>query len=310
MSPEDCAAVVHAHASRVQGWAAKYAPKGVDPRDVAQEVFRVFYARREDVVAPAVRDFLHTTTWNVCLDLKKRAARRARLGEVLVDVVPDVPASIDIEATLAGAELHEHLREAMERLAVQERRVTQRIVVDGVSAADVAREEKLPESTVRSRLRSALDRVRRGLLRERREEKARTGGYASWGLMWAVVGWNARTVAWVARARALFTKAWPKFVAFAGAVTGVSAIVASVALLTGGAPAGAALQVDAEELPAVAFEAPLLSFEPSVPRAPSSVEKAEPANTAPERPALGPRRRHDAHAHFEQQAFGDAAKRP
>jgi len=310
MTYDDCARAVQTHSARVQRWAAAYAPPGTDPRDVAQDVFRVLVVHRDHVALPAVREWLHTTTWNVCLDLKKKARRRARRGEVLVDVVPDVPASVDLEKTLVSAQMVPIVRKALAEVEPHRRRVVEAVIREDRSIREIAASERVPESTARTWYRTAIEDLRGIFARWRAAEQRQTGGSTSWGLMGVVVGWNARAVAWWARARALLTRAWPKLLAFAGAATGVSGVIAAVALLTGGAPASVALPLDVEELPAIAFAAPFLTFEPSVPAAPSSVEKpGTPVYTAPERPALGPRRRHDAHAHFEQQAFGDAAPR-
>lgn len=204
------------------------------------------------------------------------------------------------EDTARSREMAAAVREGLSHVAAPRREVLVAVALEDRSLAEVAREQGISPDTAQSRHDAAEKDLRAVMERGRASEKRMSKGFTSWAAMWAILDWRARVVAWMTRAKALLVKAWPKVLAFAGAVTGIGVIVAG---LSGAPPAAPDVVVG---LPAVAIDAPVLTSKLAVPMAPHDADRsAAPARVAP---ALGSRRRHNEHVFFEAQRFG--TKRP
>jgi RNA polymerase sigma-70 factor (ECF subfamily) len=269
--------------------------------DVVQSVFEALARDAHRIDVGAVAAWLRKVTRSKVVDYVR--ARREMLSDP-----PEPPSEQpDPEATLRSRELAAEVRRALDEVVSSRRRILVGVALEDRSLADVARAEGIPEGTARSRLEQGARDLRMKMERRRTAERDRTGGFTSWGIMWAILGWRAHALTWVARARALFLRAWPKLTSFAAMVTGIGAIVGMANLVTGG-PARAALLPVEEQLLEVDFEAAPLAFDAPAPWAPSCTETPEPVRA--ESSAARSRDRHDIHQHFEREAFGDAAKRP
>lgn len=294
MTPAEHDFVARSYRPAVRGWVSSCV-SARDTDDVTQEVFarlakgyaKVEYARAEQ--------WLRAVARSCVVDY----ARKRR--EVLSDPPEPTSAAPTPEDTLRSREMAAAVQAALGGVVVSRRRVLAAVAIEGRSVAEVAREEGIPESTAQSRVDQGARDLRAVMERQRaKEAHSNSGGFTSWAAMWAILDWRARVVAWMTRAKALLVKAWPKVLAFAGAVTGIGVIVAG---LSGAPPAAPDVVVG---LPAVAIDAPVLTSKVAVPMAPSgAVRSVAPARVVP---ALGLRRRHDAHAFFEEQRFGE--KRP
>jgi RNA polymerase sigma factor (sigma-70 family) len=155
-------------------WASDYVD-AQDAEDVAQTALEVLLRRAADIHTDAAYEFLRVTVWRAASSLR-RAQR-----EVLTDAERPDPGP-DPETTLASAEVSQAVRDAVARMPESRRRVVVEII-DGRTVADVARDEGIPESTARDRLRAGEDDLRADLTRQRAAEKRKSGS-TSWCPMW------------------------------------------------------------------------------------------------------------------------------
>jgi RNA polymerase sigma-70 factor (ECF subfamily) len=117
--------------------------------------------------------WLYTITRNLCIDqLRKRALRKhasldeARRGEegdgpTLGEQTADARASVEREAT--GTELKERIAKAVETLPDEQREVFLMREVSNLPFKEIAEITGVPENTVKSRMRYALERLQQAL---------------------------------------------------------------------------------------------------------------------------------------------------
>jgi RNA polymerase sigma-70 factor, ECF subfamily len=129
--------------------------------DITQEVFLQLWNNAEqfDADRGKLRTFLLTRTHGRCVDvIRSRNARAAREDRVSDDRSASVPDPLDAELTaLTEAEL---VREAIDNLPPEERTVLHLAYFGANTYREVARILELPEGTVKTRMRSALKRLR------------------------------------------------------------------------------------------------------------------------------------------------------
>jgi RNA polymerase sigma factor (sigma-70 family) len=170
-------------------WASDYVD-AQDAEDVAQTALEVLLRRAEAIHPDAAYEFLRVTVWRAA------SSHRRAQREVLTDAERPDPGP-DPEVTLASAEVSQAVRDAVARMPESRRRVVVEII-DGRTVADVARDEGIPESTARDRLRAGEDELRADLTRQRAAEKRKSGS-TSWMLMpWAIdvrTWWRRATMA-------------------------------------------------------------------------------------------------------------------
>jgi RNA polymerase sigma-70 factor (ECF subfamily) len=143
-----------AHAVRLSGGDRQRA------EDLVQETLLRAW-RNPDALDPergAVRSWLFTTARNLAIDAWRR--RSARVGEVVMDVIPEPPPSAD-EADRAVEAWT--VSEALGRLSSSHREVLVECFYQGRSVAEAAARLGVPPGTVKSRTHYALRSLRMAL---------------------------------------------------------------------------------------------------------------------------------------------------
>lgn len=289
MTPQEHEHVARSYRPAVRGWVSRcVSARDVD--DVTHEVFVRLARSFVKVDVARAEAWLRHAARSCVVDY----ARKRR--EDLTDPPPPPSEQPDPEQTLRSKQLAAAVQEGLRSVAAPRRDVLVAVALEGRTVADVAREQGIPETTAQSRMEQGA-RDLRAVMERTRAAKKRRGGFTSWGVMWAILDWRLRALAWLARVKALALRLWPKAVGFVAAATGIGAIVGAVTMIVDSARADPL----AEEVPAVAFETRPLAFAVDPPMAPSSVERPV--------EVVRPRRRHDEHAHFEREAFGAASGR-
>ena len=142
--------------------------------DVVQEAFvRVVQNAADFKHEARFTTWVYTITRNLCIDqLRKRALRKhpsldeSRAGEegdgpTLGEQMPDGRASVEREAT--GTELRERIARAVETLPDEQREVFLMREVSNLPFKEIAEITGVPENTVKSRMRYALERLQQAL---------------------------------------------------------------------------------------------------------------------------------------------------
>jgi RNA polymerase sigma-70 factor (ECF subfamily) len=142
--------------------------------DVVQETFvRVVQNAAEFKHEARFTTWVYTITRNLCIDqLRKRALRKhpsldeARAGEdgdgpTLGEQTADPRASVEREAT--GTELKERIARAVDTLPDEQREVFLMREIANLPFKEIAEITNVPENTVKSRMRYALERLQEAL---------------------------------------------------------------------------------------------------------------------------------------------------
>jgi RNA polymerase sigma-70 factor, ECF subfamily len=127
--------------------------------ELAQDVFLTAWrkAARFDPARGRLSTWLMTIAHNLAVDRLRRETGVSRPTLVLVDEVPDAP-GLDEEAVLI--ERDSALR-ALESLSPTERLLVGRAYFRGQTAREIAEADGIPLGTVKTRLRSAMIKVRK-----------------------------------------------------------------------------------------------------------------------------------------------------
>jgi RNA polymerase sigma-70 factor, ECF subfamily len=142
--------------------------------DVVQEAFvRVVQNAAEFKHEARFTTWVYTITRNLCIDqMRKRALRRhasldeSRAGDegdgpTLGEQTADSRASVERDAT--GTELKERIARAVEKLPDEQREVFLMREVSNLPFKEIAEIVGVPENTVKSRMRYALERLQQAL---------------------------------------------------------------------------------------------------------------------------------------------------
>jgi RNA polymerase sigma-70 factor (ECF subfamily) len=142
--------------------------------DVVQEVFvRVVQNAADFKHEARFTTWVYTITRNLCIDhLRKRALRkhpsldegtRGEEGEgpTLGEQTADPHASVEREAT--GTELKERIARAVDKLPDEQREVFLMREIANLPFKEIAEITNVPENTVKSRMRYALERLQEAL---------------------------------------------------------------------------------------------------------------------------------------------------
>ena len=127
--------------------------------ELTQDVFLTAWrkAARFDPTRGRLSTWLMTIAHNLAVDRLRRETGVSRPTLVLVDEVPDAP-GLDEEAVLI--ERDAALR-ALSSLTAAERRLVVRAYFRGMTAREIAEADGIPLGTVKTRLRSAMIKVRK-----------------------------------------------------------------------------------------------------------------------------------------------------
>jgi RNA polymerase sigma-70 factor (ECF subfamily) len=142
--------------------------------DIVQEAFvRVVQNAGDFKHVARFTTWLYTITRNLCIDhMRKRALRRhpsldeAKRGEegdgpTLGEQTADTRASVEREAT--GTELKERIANAVDKLPEDQREVFLMREIANLQFKEIAEITGVPENTVKSRMRYALERLQAAL---------------------------------------------------------------------------------------------------------------------------------------------------
>lgn len=170
------AALVRRHQTALFNFALRH----VGAQAIAEEIVQDAFVR----VVQNAADFKHEarfTTWvytilrNLCIDqLRRRALRRhpsldepratgdgSEEGPTLLEQTADPRSSVEREAT--GTELQERITQAVETLPDEQREVFLLREVSNLPFKEIAVITGVPENTVKSRMRYALERLQQAL---------------------------------------------------------------------------------------------------------------------------------------------------
>jgi len=132
--------------------------------DISQEVFTRLWVRPDgfDPDRGSLRTYLAVMTRRRCVDtLRRTGRRRAREERIGVDPSRNPPPNVEEAATalLSG----EQIRQAVDRLPIEQATAIRLAYLDGLTFQAVARAMGTPEGTAKSRLRLGLARLAREL---------------------------------------------------------------------------------------------------------------------------------------------------
>jgi RNA polymerase sigma-70 factor, ECF subfamily len=127
--------------------------------ELTQDVFLMAWrkAARFDPARGRLSTWLMTIAHNLAVDRLRRETGVRRPTLVLVEDVPDVP-GVDEERIVMERDAAVR---ALSTLSEAERRLLARAYVGGLTAREIAEADGIPLGTVKTRLRSALIRVRK-----------------------------------------------------------------------------------------------------------------------------------------------------
>jgi RNA polymerase sigma-70 factor, ECF subfamily len=127
--------------------------------ELTQDVFLTAWrkAARFDPGRGRLSTWLMTIAHNLAVDRLRRETGVSRPTLVLVDEVPDAP-GLDEEAVLMERDA---AMRALETLTEAERRLVSRAYFRGLTAREISEADGIPLGTVKTRLRSAMIKVRK-----------------------------------------------------------------------------------------------------------------------------------------------------
>jgi RNA polymerase sigma-70 factor (ECF subfamily) len=167
------AQLVRRHQTALYNFALRQVRVQQQAEDVVQEVFVRVVQNAQDFKHEArFTTWVYTITRNLCIDhLRKRALRkhpsldesRSEEGEgpTLGEQTADPRASVEREAT--GTELRERIARAVDKLPDDQREVFLMREVANLPFKEIADITGVPENTVKSRMRYALERLQEAL---------------------------------------------------------------------------------------------------------------------------------------------------
>ena len=167
------AALVKKHKSPLFNFALRQLRVKTTAEDVVQETFvRVVQNAADFKHEARFTTWLYTITRNLCIDqLRKRALRKHPSldeskgeegdGPTLGEQTADPRASVEREAT--GTELKERIASAVDKLPDDQREVFLMREVANLPFKEIAEITGVPENTVKSRMRYALERLQEAL---------------------------------------------------------------------------------------------------------------------------------------------------
>ena len=166
--------LVRRHQSPLYNFALRQLRVASVAEDVVQEAFvRVVQNAAEFKHEARFTTWVYTITRNLCIDqLRKRALRKhpsldeARAGEdgegpTLAEQTADVRVSVEREAT--GSELRDRIAKAVDLLPDDQREVFLMREISNLPFKEIAEITGVPENTVKSRMRYALERLQAAL---------------------------------------------------------------------------------------------------------------------------------------------------
>jgi RNA polymerase sigma factor (sigma-70 family) len=162
--PEAFSAIFDRHAGAIHGYLARRVGRSL-AEDLTAETFLVAFRSRQryDRAQPDARPWLYGIAANLIRGQQRAEVRQYRaLARTGVDPAQDGPAD-RVSARVTAAAHVRALAAVLARLSVREREVLTLVGQAQLSYPEVARALDIPVGTVRSRLHSARQRIRRAL---------------------------------------------------------------------------------------------------------------------------------------------------
>lgn len=156
------AAVYDAHAGIAYGLALRLLGDASEAEDAVQESFVALWRQAERLdPSQSLRSYLLSIVHNKAVD---RLRRRGRRREVVLEGAAQVRSSVgEPEAEAERLSDRFLVREALAMLPDEQRQAVELAYFGGLTINDVAKRTRVPVGTVKSRLRLALERMRRQL---------------------------------------------------------------------------------------------------------------------------------------------------
>ena len=132
-----------------------------DAEDVTQEVFAQLWkqASRFDPQRGAVGAWLSVIARSRALDrLRRRGSGRVTAGAEGLDAIPDPAPSVEL--VTASAEQVSAARDALASLPADQRTALELAYYEGLTQAEIAERTSTPLGTVKTRIRTGLQRIR------------------------------------------------------------------------------------------------------------------------------------------------------
>ena len=166
------AQLVRRHKTALYNFAYRQLRETAKAEDVVQEAFvRVVQSAAEFKHEARFTTWIYTITRNLCIDQMRKSALRKHAsldqprgeaeGPTLGDVTADPRASVEREA--AGTELKERIARAVNLLPDDQREVFLMRELASLPFKEIAEITGVPENTVKSRMRYALERLQTAL---------------------------------------------------------------------------------------------------------------------------------------------------
>ncbi|MBS2014767.1 MAG: RNA polymerase sigma factor [Deltaproteobacteria bacterium] len=168
--------LVRRHQLALYNFALRHVRERTAAEDIVQEAFvRVAQSAHDFKADARFTTWVYTIVRNLCIDqLRKAAHRRHRSldeprrsdegdGPTLGEQTADTRARSDVERVATGTELRDRIASAIEELPDDQREVYLMREVSNLRFREIAEILKIPENTVKSRMRYALERLQQAL---------------------------------------------------------------------------------------------------------------------------------------------------
>lgn len=156
--------LVHRYDGRVLSMAASYVNNADDAKDIYQEVFlRVYRGLRKFQARSEFSTWLFRIATNVCLSHRSRRKRHAHVSihaEEGEDEAHGVDSGVRTDSAALGAEISEHVNEALKSLSPQQRMVFTLRHFEEYKLHEIAQMMKCTEGTVKRYLFTATRKMR------------------------------------------------------------------------------------------------------------------------------------------------------
>lgn len=169
-------ALVRRHQSALFNFALRNVRERTAAEDIVQEAFvRVAQSAGDFKADARFTTWVYTIVRNLCIDQLRKASHRrhrsldeARRGDegdgpTLGEQTADPAVRADVERTAAGTELRDRIAAALEELPDDQREVYLMREVSNLRFREIAVILGIPENTVKSRMRYALERLQEAL---------------------------------------------------------------------------------------------------------------------------------------------------
>jgi RNA polymerase sigma-70 factor (ECF subfamily) len=159
------AAMYDAYGRVAYGLAYRVLGQAGDAEDIVQESFLSLWrqADRLDAKRGSVRSLLLTIVHRRSIDVLRR--RSGRIERALDEAQPIASGAPDPIEFATQAEERERIQGALKELPAEQRNAIELTYFGGLTIAEMAEQEQIPLGTAKSRLRLALERMRKTLVK-------------------------------------------------------------------------------------------------------------------------------------------------